>query len=161
MSMRDYERAVALIEGQANGGDFVGAKPTELIAAAEEALGFTFPPTYRRFLSDYGAGGVGGTEIYGVIDADFEDSSIPDGVWYNLQLRREGQAETLYVFYAVGDGTDFCLDTEHVADDGEMPVVGIYLGAEDREKIAPDFGSAFLMLVERSSAWPIQMADLP
>ncbi len=51
MSMRDYERAVDLIEREANGGDFAAPKPTELIAAAEEALGFTFAPAYRRFLA--------------------------------------------------------------------------------------------------------------
>jgi antitoxin YobK len=146
--MRDYEEAVALVERQ-GGGDFAGPRPAELIAAAEQALGFRFPPTYRRFLSDHGAGSVGGTEIYGVIDENFADSMIPDGVWYNLELRREGHPGALYVFYAVGDGEHFCLDSERVAADGEMPIVGVSLGDEsDREEIAPDFGRAFLMLVE-------------
>lgn len=145
--MDDYERAVDLIEGE-GGGDFVGPRPAELIARAEQVLGFRFPPTYRRFLLEYGAGSVGGTELYGVIHDDFENSSIPDGVWNNLELRREGQPETLYAFFDVGDGEQFCLDTGHVADDGEMPVVAVYFDDEEREEIAPDFGRAFLMLIE-------------
>jgi hypothetical protein len=147
MPMEDYEKAVALVERE-GGGEFVGPRPAELIAAAEQALGFRFPPSYRRFLLDYGAGSVGATEIYGVIDEDFEDSGIPDGVWYNLELRREGQTETLHAFYSVGDGTLFCLDASRVAEDGEMPVVAVGSGDEEMEEIAPDFGRAFLMLVE-------------
>lgn len=145
--MDDYERAVDLLERE-GGGDFVGPKPTELIAAAEEALGFTFPPTYRRFVSDYGAGGVGGTEIYGVIDADFEDSSIPDGVWYNLQLRREGQAETLYVRLR-SRRRHGLLPRHRARCRWRRDAGGWNLSrCREREEIAPDFGSAFLMLVE-------------
>jgi antitoxin YobK len=147
--MADYERAADLIERHADGADFAGPRPPELIEAAEQALGFRFPPSYRRFLAEYGAGGFGGTEVYGVVDADFESSSIPDGVWYNLTLRREGFDETLYAFYDVGDGETFCLDTTRAAADGEVPVVAVRFGGDDdREEIAPDFGSAFLTLVE-------------
>jgi hypothetical protein len=106
-----------------------------------------FPPTYRRFLSEYGAGSIGGTEIYGVIDGDFENSSIPDAVWHNLTLRRDGHDEVLFSFHAVGDGEEFCLDSSRVRPDGEMPVVGIYAGSNESRDIAPDFGSTFLMLI--------------
>jgi hypothetical protein len=149
MPMADYERAIDLIKRHADDADFAGPRPPELIEAAEQALGFGFPPTYRRFVAEYGAGGVGGTEIYGVVDADFESSSIPDGVWYNLTLRRDGYDETLYAFYDVGDGETFCLVTTQVAADGEMPVVGVrFGGGDDREEIAPDFGSVLLTLIE-------------
>jgi antitoxin YobK len=63
-----------------------------------------FPPTYRRFLLEYGAGNVRSTEIYGVMDDDFENSSVPDAIWHNLTTRREGYSEGLFSFYAVGDG---------------------------------------------------------
>ena len=75
--MSDYERAAALIAESKDDADFAGPRPAELIQAAEEALGVQFPPTYRRFVSEYGAGNIGSTEIYGVIDFDFEASSIP------------------------------------------------------------------------------------
>jgi hypothetical protein len=82
-----------------------------------------------------------------VIDGDFENSSIPDAVWHNLTLRRDGHDEVLFSFHAVGDGEEFCLDSSRVRPDGEMPVVGIYAGSNERRDIAPDFGSTFLMLI--------------
>jgi hypothetical protein len=149
--MSDYERAAALIAESKDDADFAGPRPPELIQAAEEALGVQFPPTYRRFV-EYGAGNIGSTEIYGVIDFDFEASSIPDAVWHNLILRREGLGHGLLSFYAVGDGQEFCLDTTRVASDGEMPVVGVHFGGDHRQEIATDFGSAFLTLVQEELA---------
>ncbi len=146
--MAEYERAVALLRENEDEVDSAGPRPSELIEVAERAVGIRFPPTYRRFLSDYGALSLGGTEIYGVIDDDFEDSSIPDAIWHNLTSRREG----LFSFYAVGEGTEFCLDTTRTAADGEMPVVAVDPSGEGREEVAPDFGSAFLMLVEEELA---------
>lgn len=141
--MVDYEQAVALIDDNEDEADFVGPRSPGLIQRAELAVGLRFPPTYRRFLTEYGAGSIGGTEIYGVIDDNFETSSVPDAIWVNLTHRRAG----LFVFYALGEGTEFCLDTSRTAPDGEMPVVAVDPGGEVREEIASDFGSALLALV--------------
>lgn len=141
--MSEYERAVALIDEHEDQADFVGPRSLELIQRAELAVGLRFPPTYRRFLSEYGAGNIGGTEIFGVVDDDFETSSVPDAIWLNLTHPRED----LFVFYALGEGTEFCLDTSRTAPDGEMPVIAVDPGGEVREEIAPDFGSALHMLV--------------
>jgi SMI1-KNR4 cell-wall len=91
-----------------------------------------------------------GTEIYGVIDDDFENSSIPDAIWHNLTLRREGYDEGLFSFYSVGEGTEFCLDTTRAAEDREVPVVAVYLSGRSTEEVAPDSGTAFLMLLEEA-----------
>jgi antitoxin YobK len=144
MAIADYERAVALIDQHEHEADFAGPRPPELIERAEQAVGVRFPPTYRRFLLEYGAGNVGSTEIYGVVDHDFENSSAPDAIWHNLTSRREG----LFTFYAVGEGTEFCLDTTRTTPDGEMPVVAVTTSGATKEEVAPDFGSAFLMLVQ-------------
>ena len=142
--MTEYVRAAALIGEHEDIADFAGPRPPALIERAEQAVGVTFPPTYRRFLLEYGAGNFGGTEIYGVIDDDFHDSSVPDAIWHNLTSRREG----LFTFYAVGEGTDFCLDTTSTGADGEMAVVAVDASGEAKQQLAPDFGSAFLMLVQ-------------
>jgi len=141
--MDDYERAVALIEDNDEEADFDGPKPPGLIELAERAVGLRFPPTYRRFLSEFGAGNVGSTEIYGVIDEDFEHSSVPDAIWLALTQPRPG----LFVIYAVGEGTEFCLDITRTASDGEMPVVAVDPSGDRQEEVASDFGGAFLMLV--------------
>ena len=155
--MADYERAVAVIEENEDDADFAGPRPPELIARAEQAAGVRFPPTYRRFLSEYGAGNLGSTEIYGVIDDDFENSALPDAIWHNLTSRREG----LFAFYAVGEGTEFCLDTTRTAPDGEMPIVAVDPSGETKEEVAPDFGSAFLMLVQEDRPLDDDKAEIP
>jgi antitoxin YobK len=146
MAMDEYEGAAALIEDHDDEADFDGPKSQELIELAERAAGLRFPPTYRRFLAEYGAGSFGSTEIYGVIDEDFEHSSTPDAIWLALTHPRAG----LFVFHAVGDGTEFCLDTTRAASDGEMPVVAVHPDGDAREEVAPDFGSALLMLVREA-----------
>ena len=50
-------------------------------------LGLEFPPSYRRFVLDFGAGSFGASEVYGVIDSNFENSSVPDAVWCTLDVR--------------------------------------------------------------------------
>ena len=132
-----------MIDEHEDEADFLGPRSPELIHRAELAVGLRFPPTYRRFLTAYGTGNIGGTEIYGVIDDNFETSSVPDAIWLNLTHPQEG----LFVFYALGEGTESCLDTSRTAPDGEMPVVAVDPGGEVREEIASDFGSAFLALV--------------
>src|SRR5437764_12396518 len=89
MPVSDYEEATELIAEHRVLADFVVPRDEALVGAAEEALSVQFPPSYRRFLREFGAGSFGGQEIYGVIDdADFEHSSIPDAVWNTLSLRR-------------------------------------------------------------------------
>jgi hypothetical protein len=89
--------------------DFDGPKDEDLIVAAEQALGLTFPHDYRRFLAEFGAGSFGGTEIYGVIDADFVNSSVPDAIWNTLTLREDGLPPNVVAFHATGDGEELCL----------------------------------------------------
>jgi hypothetical protein len=57
------------------------------------------------------------------------------------------------MFYAVGEGTEFCLVTIRVTPDREMPVVEVDPSADTKEEVAPDFGSAFLMLVQEESEY--------
>jgi hypothetical protein len=148
--MDAYERAVALMAEHDDEADFVGSRPPDLIAAAEQAIGFRFPPTYRRFVSEYGAGSFGSTEVYGVITEDWERSSAPDAVWLYLDERRDRSSGGLFAFYDAGNGERFCLDPESADADGEMRVVAAHLGdAAEAEVIAPDFGAALLMLIEQ------------
>ncbi|KAF0804037.1 cell wall assembly/cell proliferation coordinating protein, KNR4-like protein [Alcanivorax xiamenensis] len=78
--MKECNEAIALIQKNPDVGTFVGPPEERLIELAEKALGQVFPPSYRRFTLELGAGNFGAVEIYGVIDDDFENSSIPDGV---------------------------------------------------------------------------------
>ncbi|HYG66900.1 MAG TPA: SMI1/KNR4 family protein [Anaeromyxobacteraceae bacterium] len=148
MSWRDLERAFELIEVHPDLADFVGPREEALVRAAEKALGLTFPPSYREFLLRFGAGGFGGEEFYGVIDEQFEDSSVPNGVWVTLSERRTGLPPDVVVVGATGDGDYYVL---RCTDASEPPVVLFQPGwkVQRPEAIAEDFG-AFLLDQVRS-----------
>ena len=144
MTMRDYEAARELLKKHAELADFAGPRGARLVERAEEVIRVRFPPTYRRFLLDFGAGSFGGTEIYGVVDADFEQSAIPDGIWNALEHRRNGTLpEHLYEFYAPGDGEAVCLDFS--APGEEAWVVSAWPGAGAETHILFDDFGAWLM----------------
>ena len=60
--MSDYDAAMQLIADRFDESDFA-AQPQERVLRAEEALGVRFPGSYRLFLVELGAGGIGGEEI--------------------------------------------------------------------------------------------------
>src|SRR5437762_6151665 len=123
MSIQKYEQARELIEG-AGGGDFEGVKPEVLVAKAEDALGLTFPPSYRRFLLQMGCGDINGLEVFGLINDNFEKSTVPNGIWLTLNQRRTIGLNRSYVIIADGgDGTYYALDTRQADEEGETPVV--------------------------------------
>ena len=148
MSMSDYEAALVLVEGHLGAADF-HAQPEGRVRRAEQALGIRFPPSYRRFLLELGAGGVGGEEIYGLVNDGFEDSRPPQPVGLTRQLRRDGQiSDDLVVIYNLGQGSYYALEASKAGADGEAPVVGFTPGlnsaGDDLEVVAPDFGRFFL-----------------
>lgn len=148
MSMRDLHEALHLIEEHPADADFEGAKPEELVAVAERALGIGFPPSYRGFLRSLGCGDFRGEEFYGLVDSDFEASSVPDVVWFTLRQRESSNLpQRLIPFYATGDGTYFALDAS--SDGSEYPVVEWKPGAQAAvgPVAAEDFGAFFLQRI--------------
>lgn len=142
MSLQDLETAFDLIDGN-GGGDFEGEKEQALISKAENILDLIFPPTYRKFLEMLGCGDIEGLEFYGLINDDFENSSIPDAVWLTLDERKSGLPKKLVLIYAAGDGTYYALDTSQVDDNKECPVVSYEING-GIERIADDYGSFLL-----------------
>jgi len=106
-----------------------GPAPEAAISAAEEALGCTFPPSYRTFLRTFG--GIALPTHLGIVH-DFvgvspspPDSESTDVVGRTLKAREERQlAEHLVV---VGMGAEFqewfCLDVSRPLPNGEYPVL--------------------------------------
>jgi antitoxin YobK len=150
MSMEELDRALALIKEHPDEASFVGPRPKLLVRAAEKALGLKLPPTYRRFVTELGAGNFGAAEVYGLIDADFERSSVPDGVWSTLRAREDDKLPPDLIVIGAEDDEITCLRV--IAGEEEAPVLVINAG-EDKERvgtrtIAPDFGTYFLARVE-------------
>lgn len=148
MSMEDYERAVAIITNNRDRAQFVGPRSQQVVRAAETVLGVEFPPTYRRFVLEYGAGNFGWAEFYGVIGSDFMQSSVPDGVWATLwQRNKVSLPHELIVVGDTGCGDLFVLDSSE--EEGPVEIVDPGSDVCARERVADDFGAFFLQQVEQ------------
>lgn len=153
MSMTDLEAAFRMMKDHPDLMHFVGPRTEELVSTAEKAIGYTFPPTFRRFVLELGAGSFGATEIYGVINSDFTHSAVPNGVWLTLEDRAQGWIPPSYFeIYDTGVGSKYCLDLAKRDDQGECPVFEFYPGlpsvSQPTEPVAPDFGTLLLHLVQ-------------
>ena len=114
--------------------EIAGPVPEVAIAAAEEALGVTFPPSYRTFLRTFGGIAIPvhlGVvhEFVGVAPPGRDPAAAPNGqddvVGRTLAARAERNlAEHLVV---VGLGAEsqewFCLDVSRTRSNGECPVL--------------------------------------
>jgi len=138
-----YRRARERI-ASAGGGDFAGPKPESLLASAEAALGFRFPPSYRQFLLELGSGDVAGFEIYGLVDDHFEEARVPDAIALTLEARRAGLDPRYLLIGTLGDGSHDCHDTGHLDGSGEAPVVQLSSDFEEPVRLADSFGAYFL-----------------
>ncbi|NRG46589.1 SMI1/KNR4 family protein [Bacillus sp. CRN 9] len=152
MSVETYLKAKQIIQTNEDSADFIGGRTNELIKLAEEKIGLKFTGLYLDFLQTFGVGSFGSQEIYGIINDNFENSSVPDGVWYTLTERKEINLPTnLLVIYDTGSDELFCLDFNQLDEKGEPKVVsfvpGIELESQKYEVIANDFGDFLLNIV--------------
>lgn len=152
LSWESYEKAKKTIFGNHELADFIGGRDDHLIRLAEERLGLTFSKLYRDFLRTFGAGNFGSQEIFGIIDSDFEHSTVPDAIWYTLSERKQSNLPNhLLVIYHVGNGELFCLDY-HQLENEEPKVVtfipGVPVHEQSYEIIAEDFGDFLYDLVQ-------------
>ena len=100
-----------------------GPVPEAAISAAEEALGVTFPPSYRTFLRTFG--GIALPTHLGIVHDFVGVEGDDDVVGRTLKAREERRlAEHLVV---VGMGAQyqewFCLDVSRPLANGEYPVL--------------------------------------
>jgi hypothetical protein len=142
MSYQDLLTAIDLMTKDGS-GHFRGHIEDRLIQKAESLLGLKFPPTYRRFVQEFGCGDILGLEIYGIIHENFERSGIPDAIWLTLEERKAGFPTEMVIVGFDGTGGYYALDSRIVDRFGEYPVV-LYGVVGDSEVVATDFG-AFLV----------------
>ncbi|EIT87463.1 hypothetical protein A374_00145 [Fictibacillus macauensis ZFHKF-1] len=152
MSVETYQKAKQIIHDNEDLADFIGGRSNELIKWAEEKLGVKFTGLYLDYLQTFGVGNFGSQEIYGIINDNFENSSVPDAIWYTLTERKEiNLPNNLLVIYDTGSDELFCLDFNQLDEKGEPKVVsfvpGLDLGSQSYELIANDFGDFLLDLV--------------
>jgi hypothetical protein len=103
----------------------VGPVPEAAISAAEEALGCTFPPSYRTFLRTFG--GIALPTHLGVVGLGAESQE-----WFCLDVSREdAKGEYPVLMY---DARDNALDQQFYDDFGQMleEVMGFVAEALDQ-----------------------------
>ncbi|UOQ94879.1 SMI1/KNR4 family protein [Halobacillus shinanisalinarum] len=154
MSIETYQKAKEIILSNEDMADFVGGRTNGLIKMAEGKLGLKFTGLYLDFLKTLGAGNFGAQEIYGILKDDFENSSVPDAIWFTLTERKEtGLPNDLLVIYDTGGDELFCLDFNKLDENGEPKVVsyvpGMKLDDQVYQVIAHDFGEFLLGLVRQ------------
>ena len=152
MSYKDYERAVNLIEENEELKDDIGGCSPKLIEMAEKKLNLKFPKSYTDFLLKFGVLSFVSAEIYGIVREDFDNSRVPDGIWYTLVERKEVKMpDWLLVIYDTGSEELFCLNFNITNDEGEPTVVsfvpGVNIEYQTYEEIAKDFGEFLLQRV--------------
>ncbi len=120
--MQDLERGLELVAANSDRARFIGPRDPGLVAAAEEALGVSFPPTYRRFVSELGAGSLRGREFYGITREEFVPT-VPNGIGLTLDERESSGLPERYVIVGdTGSGDWYVIDTDETSGDGENPV---------------------------------------
>ena len=154
MSQNNYNKAKELIEKNRSQCFFAGEKDNLLIEKAEKVLEISFSQQLRDFFKTYGAGSIGSEEIYGIINDNFTDASVPNGVWFTLTERKEIQMpKNLYVISDTGADEFYCLDFSKSNEYGEPPVVifvpGVDNNSQTYEIIAEDLGDYLLEIVEQ------------
>lgn len=154
MSNQSYEQAVQIMSQRPDLMDFVGPRPEARVSAAEQFLGVKFPPDYRRFLLEFGAGGFGSLEIMGIIGDNFEKGKVPNGIWYTVAERRLSQMPIhLIAIYSFGNGELACINTAVLNPEGNSPVVvyvpGLSIPEQPYPLVNQDFGDFLLNRVMR------------
>jgi hypothetical protein len=96
--------------------DALGQVPETAIVQIEKELDVTLPESYKWYVRNYGQGGIGGVEIFGV-----GLNNVLPCVEITNDYRRVGLPKQYVVIQNV-DEWIYCLDTETMTN-GECPVV--------------------------------------
>lgn len=123
----------------------VGERPQQLVGIAEQRLGVSFPSEYQAFLRVFGTFSYGSLEYYGLIDDDFDNSSIPDVVWFNESIRREEDFPHDLIAISDRDGVIYiCLAT---ADTAQTQRGHVIIWDNVRKRISNDTGIDFATFI--------------
>ncbi|WP_082858507.1 SMI1/KNR4 family protein [Planctomyces sp. SH-PL62] len=135
MDIKDLRNEISRIAD----AEFVGGVPADAITSAEADLQVSFPPSYRAFLREFGAGHVSSEDIFGLGGPQHSDV-----VWLAKELR--SRTTTRFPRHLVpirndGFGNYDCIDTSTVLPNGECPIVEFVHGWDggDNRKLSEDF----------------------
>ncbi len=139
MSLIEYEEAAALLRTDPTLFLCTGPCDEALVALAERTLEVTFPETYRRFVSEFGAS----PDVLGLINATFEVAFRFDAVGRNLEYQRDWELPARYMaVHDFGDGEIDCLYLSQVEQD-DCPLIAYQPGYSTEEQIWEQVEASF------------------
>ena len=116
-------------------GDCHNAGPAtdEQIQVAERQIALVFPPSFRTFLSTYGASSFQPPYTIAGIVPEIDPDETPEweSVSHANQARRMKQDPRLIYFTSDGCDCQLYLDSRNPGDDGEYPVIALGPGFDD------------------------------
>jgi antitoxin YobK len=145
MGMKELNNAYELLK-ENDGSFFKGKIDESLIIKAEKFLEVKFPKTYRYFLEHSGCGSFCSKEFYGISSTNFENSTVPNGIWLTNNARKNFNLDKNLIIIGQSIEGYYVLDTSKMDGNYECPVFDWHAGADIKnlELIAEDFGTFFL-----------------
>lgn len=149
MGYKEYKKAIKLIDMHKDIVLSSNGCNENLIYKAEKKLNLKITGIYRDFLRKYGFLSFGSEEIYGIVDDNFEKSSIPDAIWYTIKQRKEANIpNSLLIIYHTGGDEVFCLNFNNINNQGDPNIIsyipGVQIEIKNCEIIYEDFGTFLL-----------------
>jgi antitoxin YobK len=148
-----FDQAVQLINQYPELRHFKGKQDSPLIEWAEKALNVVFPPSYRRFLLEYGDGSFGGQDFYGITNNNLEEAAV---VRLTLWLRGCGLPSQLVWVHGV-EFKDYLVTGKN--PDDELSVITWDYGIPQADELdqmqiaAQSFGEFFLGQIKEAISW--------
>lgn len=168
-----YDKLYKLLTEHEKERDFTHIPASDAdIENAEKRLGVKFPDDYIWFLKNFGAGGVAGIEVYGLVKGGLVCCDI---FKYTLECREEYNLPHSFVIICNQDEWFDCIDTDTGAivmwsmfDDDIVPCAGSfeeYMLEESQEAINNDDDDAYcrggaIAPEEDTSGWLKRLNDL-
>lgn len=114
MSIEKIKEAISEIDASSKERLYLSEKNAvseTQINDAEKIIGYSFPPSYRYFLSTLGSGDFRGIEFYGLIPNKNNYPSVPNALWLTEEaIKNEELPSDLFVIESLDDGCNACIE---------------------------------------------------
>ncbi|MEF3119249.1 SMI1/KNR4 family protein [Streptomyces chrestomyceticus] len=135
------EAAIRLVHENEALAEYNGECSHEKISVAEDAMGLTFPPSYRRFIEEFGTCDFGSASFLGVYEVE---GKLWGSHGETLKRRAEGLPDHVIELEEDGTGGILVLDASQPDTDGEYPVRIWEQWRTEMEFLSPNFGAYVL-----------------
>jgi len=111
MSKEAFEKLKRIVGDNSDIVDVGSPASDDAVHSAEKYLSISFPEDYKLFLKTWGTLAIGPREYYGIAGSDFENSSVPNGIWFTSKKRAQLDLPNNLIVVCDNDGVEYlCID---------------------------------------------------